>query len=104
MIFNDFVEYDGWHDAMMHDVLWFSFWNCMICLHGCVDAWVKFTFFHFHVSFILICEQGKLGLEARKKLWGQTKLDLGANVETGLGASVKTRCGTSVEIELRGPL
>jgi len=96
MIFNDFVEYDGWHDVMMHDMLWFSFWNYMICLHGYVDAWLKFVFFHF--SFILIWKQGKRGLEARKKnMWGQTKLGLGAKMETGLGANVETgledQCG-----------
>jgi len=83
MISNDFVEYDGRHDLMIHDMLWFYFWNYMICLHGCMDAWVEFAFF----TLFLIWEQGKQGLEARKKtrLEARQKWSLGASWETELG-------------------
>ena len=38
-------------DLMMHEMLWFCFWNYMICLHGCVNASVKFVFFfHFFIN------------------------------------------------------
>ena len=39
------------NDLMMHEMLWFSFWNYMICLHVCVNAWVEFALF-FIFSFL----------------------------------------------------
>jgi len=55
-------------DLMIHDMLWFSFWTyMMMCtwMRGCMGGVCFFSFFYF--SFILIWEQGKLGLKARKK-------------------------------------
>ena len=40
-------------DLMMHEMLWFSFWNYMICLHACVNTWVEFVFFFFIFSFFI---------------------------------------------------
>ena len=39
------------NDLMMHEMLWFSFWNYMICLHRCMNAWVEFALF-FIFSFL----------------------------------------------------
>jgi len=40
-------------DLMMHEMLWFSFWNYLICLHGCVNAWVEFALLFFIFSFFI---------------------------------------------------
>jgi len=58
MIFNDFVEYDGWFNDAWHVMIFF--------LNLYDDAYMGGICF-FHFSFIFIWEQGKLGLEARKK-------------------------------------
>ena len=89
MIFTDFVEYDGWFDDAWDVMIFFLNLYDDAYMNAWMHGW-NLLFFIFHFSFILIWEQGKLGLEARKKkLWGQTKLDLGANVETRLEVSVK---------------
>jgi len=55
------------NDLMMHEMLWFSFWNYMICLHGCVNAWVKFALFSFFHFFINLRNVG--GVMHMHKLW-----------------------------------
>jgi len=58
-------------DLMMHDMLWFLFEPILWCIHGCVDAWVEFAFFHFPFFLYFNLRARKTRLEARRiKLWG----------------------------------
>jgi len=64
MIFNDFVEYDGWFDDAWHVMIFFF----NLYDDAYMDAWMHgWNLLSFIFFFFLIWEQRKLSLEARKK-------------------------------------
>jgi len=65
MIFNDFVEYDGWFDDAWHVMI--SFWTYMM-MHTWMRGYMgEICFFHFLFFLYFNLRARKTRLKARKK-------------------------------------